>query len=972
VTTNNVTVICDLYNGDGSINSSGGTIAFTPASVVANASNQIQSSTPITTMFTGGSLPSVSLLATDNSGLTPTNWAWAVSFSGVQGAPSPFAAFVPAGPVSFTASGSPAAFTWTPTTELTVLPNGTGVQLTGGSLPGGFSAATTYYVVQSSGTSFELAATPGAASINASSSGSGTATIVSINLSALQANYKTTVVAAATALPVVTTGVVVSTAGALKLNTLTSVDTTSGGLTMTLPTSAPSGSIITAEKYDSTGNAVTLSGSIRGISSATLSLLYQNESVMFTCFGGTWWPMASHKPLSALDKRYPQVYSVVAYGADPTGLTDSTTAFTNCISAILGGNNTPSTTTRVALGKMYLPAGSYLISSDILIQSVQGFVMEGAGAEQSIIVASGTGFTTAVLNIDGSYAGLYKGFTVKGDTTETVTNGINLTFTTGSHRSTTGNRFQNIRIRNLNFTNGFSMMGIGTRQVDGTHLENIVIAGQQTTGSWSNTGNWQTGFAVGNGSFGNIYDEVMTRCDAANCYYGYQVNASGIALYGAQPANNFCDFWIKPGAQTTISNIQSQNSGYFLIAPSNFSAIPVTFSDVQYISNYVQNGSYQIIQLNGGTWNFNNFNGAYTVVSSTYEPGTIFLAGSTATRPCVVNFNGLTMNNDRVSCFGSLSHVNLTVQNYNNYAPNTGLYTYASGDVSSFNTGNLWINGGGVTVPQVNFISATGNTQYTVPTGAQTVYVALCAGGGGGGSGALSASAAAGGGSGGSGGAYSTATFQASQLTSSITVSVGAGGTAGAAQTTPGSPGNAGGNGGTSAFGSYLWAHGGSAGGAGTVANTSVVAGAAAPTAGMFVGSAGGPTVTGSAIGGAGVSNVTSGGGAGGGVIAAGTPFGGGGTGSVVLNATNNVGVGGVVSGALPSAGPVSAQGCTTGGGGGGAAVAGASTTAQNGANGATSTGGGGGGGGGCSGGTSSGAGGVGGSGFALIIAFFQ
>jgi len=66
-----------------------------------------------------------------------------------------------ASPCVFTASGS--AFF-----------NGNAVTLSGASLPTGFTAGTTYYVVAASGTTFELSATSGGSAINSTSTGSGT------------------------------------------------------------------------------------------------------------------------------------------------------------------------------------------------------------------------------------------------------------------------------------------------------------------------------------------------------------------------------------------------------------------------------------------------------------------------------------------------------------------------------------------------------------------------------------------------------------------------------------------------------------------------------------------------------------------------------------------------------------------------------------------------------------------------------
>jgi hypothetical protein len=81
-----------------------------------------------------------------------------------------------AAPVAFTAtSASPAVFTTS--SSLWTGANGTEVQLTGTSLPGGFSANTDYFAVATSGNTFELAATSGGTAIASTSSGSGNVNI---------------------------------------------------------------------------------------------------------------------------------------------------------------------------------------------------------------------------------------------------------------------------------------------------------------------------------------------------------------------------------------------------------------------------------------------------------------------------------------------------------------------------------------------------------------------------------------------------------------------------------------------------------------------------------------------------------------------------------------------------------------------------------------------------------------------------
>ena len=65
-------------------------------------------------------------------------------------------------------------------TSSTALVDGTAIQLqTTGDLPGGLTVGTVYYVVNSTGTSFNLAATYGGAAINTSSAGSGSHSITS-------------------------------------------------------------------------------------------------------------------------------------------------------------------------------------------------------------------------------------------------------------------------------------------------------------------------------------------------------------------------------------------------------------------------------------------------------------------------------------------------------------------------------------------------------------------------------------------------------------------------------------------------------------------------------------------------------------------------------------------------------------------------------------------------------------------------
>ena len=127
---------------------------------------------------------SVSLYATDNAALLPSGWSWVVKENIFGLPPAQWSFYLPAASASFTATdASPCVFT----AAGTALVNGMAVTLTGGSLPAGFTASTTYYVVAASGTSFSLAATSGGSAINSTGTGTGTVTITQVDLSDLTA-----------------------------------------------------------------------------------------------------------------------------------------------------------------------------------------------------------------------------------------------------------------------------------------------------------------------------------------------------------------------------------------------------------------------------------------------------------------------------------------------------------------------------------------------------------------------------------------------------------------------------------------------------------------------------------------------------------------------------------------------------------------------------------------------------------------
>jgi len=197
-----------------------------------------------------------------------------------------------------------------------------------------------------------------------------------------------------------------------------------------------------------------------------------------------------------------QYFNVKAVGgAVGDGVADDTNAIINTIAACLGNNTTPTTTVRIPLGKLFIPAGKYKITKDINIQSVQGFTLETDGSDVTQLICSGTAFSNGAIFIDGSTRSRYKGLTIIGDGTEQMNEVFWLTYGGTMAATTTGNLIEDIKIRNINFVHGLCGHNsyLGGVQLDNTKIRNCSVAGKQVIGSWSTSGNWQNGITLGSG-----------------------------------------------------------------------------------------------------------------------------------------------------------------------------------------------------------------------------------------------------------------------------------------------------------------------------------------------------------------------------------------------------------------------------------------------------------------------------------------
>lgn len=241
----------------------------------------------------------------------------------------------------------------------------------------------------------------------------------------------------------------------------------------------------------------------------------------------------------------------------------------------------------------------------------------------------------------------------------------------------------------------------------------------------------------------------------------------------------------------------------------------------------------------------------------------------------------------------------------------TGFFVGISGGTAKFSFGNsasnkitwdgstLTIVG---TVPDTQVFTSSGT--WTKPAGAKFVRV-QCWGGGGGGGGSATLF---GDGSGGGGGGYTETIFNASDLSATVTITIGAGGAGGVAGDNPGTVG------GNSTFGSYATAYGGGGGSKGSQNGGGGGGGALGVGAvGVATGGAGGRPIAGA--GGNGATAATD------------SAFGGGGGGNAGSNVSGGYsgqggGGGGTVKGSDTTLGLAGGNSVYGGGGGGGSGSA--------------------------------------------------
>lgn len=242
--------------------------------------------------------------------------------------------------------------------------------------------------------------------------------------------------------------------------------------------------------------------------------------------------------------KFADIVSVVDYGADPTGVADSTTAITNALASF---PNQGSPTWRPF--KLVFPAGTYKITSTISFKNQQGSCIEGYGA---VLQGNFDGTILAIGDTSGSNDVLFSQI-----------NGLSVVqlATTTNARAVVGRHLYSCSIRDGYFFGGqypFDLDGNNNIIVGCTFRNGVIACAKAGNGSNNEENTFQTcGFENGssyglqlagvsgayghtivsgcyfeNNTTGNIYIQNAMMYRIRDCYFNLQNNSAGVILDG--------------------------------------------------------------------------------------------------------------------------------------------------------------------------------------------------------------------------------------------------------------------------------------------------------------------------------------------------------------------------------------------------------------------------------------------------------
>jgi hypothetical protein len=264
--------------------------------------------------------------------------------------------------------------------------------------------------------------------------------------------------------------------------------------------------------------------------------------------------------------------SIVSYGADPTGVADSTTAIQNAVNALTLTNNT-----------LFIPRGRYLISSTILIQNKQNCNIFSEGCLYCNTLITMIGITNVYnFSINGSLI-------LDGVSSATGATGIDIYNTAGGYITSDSVNQLNINgllLTNLGYGAECRAIGFPSKLFSNFQISNC-STGLRVRGEYfqfANINIFACGIGILNYGGNNTYtDGIIKTCnyglivnnnpalagnpDHNGCYgitFNHNVNCAIILSYiNLSWVIENCNFWANVGS--TLGNPLGDNS---IVAPS--------------------------------------------------------------------------------------------------------------------------------------------------------------------------------------------------------------------------------------------------------------------------------------------------------------------------------------------------------------------------------------------------------------------
>jgi len=345
--------------------------------------------------------------------------------------------------------------------------------------------------------------------------------------------------------------------------------------------------------------------------------------------------------------------TLAPYGADPTTVADSTAAIQAAIDDALGGpmSATVPTPTRAGrdaggVGHVRVPAGQFRITAPLEFRGAQGLIFEGAGREATVFVVDGT-FTQALMLLGVSHC-TFRNFTIVGaggfSGTGHVTYGVSYDWDPAlTVQSSSRSHFENVGVRELDCKYAFAI-GPNSTSYDVSECQwtNCHAYGDFTQGS-GNTTQYQAGFLVGSGTFGNILNHYFDDCHVYYMRRGWNIDrVESVALQGCD-GSFMEDFVYKagPGAvtvrdarvETTWRLVDTQGGATFT---SHFHAENVIWSPGAYGSS---DGRFIKWQY-GGSVKLDN---CYIHPADNLQVQHVYVSCTTPTNPVYVIVDGLSV-----------------------------------------------------------------------------------------------------------------------------------------------------------------------------------------------------------------------------------------------------------------------------------------------------------------------------------------